>query len=252
MKAAQLTKYAGVGIVAGIAAYASYTHMRELALTHGQTPMVASLLPVSVDGMLIVATLVMREDRAAGLKVRVWAWIAFILGVAASVIANVLAAADDVTSRVISAWPAIALLLVIEVLATGKKAPAQTTGHQAQQEPDVPTAAPAVTSEIEPSDTSGQEPAKPVRKPSAARSQREASTADRVTAYAKRYPHKTAPEIAVKYGVSVRTVERYLKADADDTETAEQPPAMTTASQMTDLDRELQETRESVFAGQDA
>lgn len=122
VKTSQLTKYAGVGIVAGIAAYASYTHMRELALDHGQTQTVASLLPVSVDGMLIVATLVMREDRAANLKVRVWAWIAFILGVAASVVANVLAAADDITSRVISAWPAIALLLVIEVLATGKKA----------------------------------------------------------------------------------------------------------------------------------
>lgn len=122
MKTAQLAKYAGVAAVAGIAAYASYTHMRELAIEHGQAQLVASLLPVSVDGMLIVATLVMREDRGNGLKVRVWAWIAFILGVAASVVANVLAAADDITSRVISAWPAVALLLVIEVLATGKKA----------------------------------------------------------------------------------------------------------------------------------
>jgi len=115
------TKHTAIGLVAGIAAYASYSHMRALALEHGQTSTVAALLPISVDGMLVVTTLVMREDRAAGFKVRPWAWIAFVLGVGASVIANVLAAADDVTSRVISAWPALALLLVIEVLATGKR-----------------------------------------------------------------------------------------------------------------------------------
>lgn len=192
MKLAQITKYAAIGAVAGIAAYASYSHMRELALDHGQTQTVAALLPVSVDGMLIVATIVMREDRQAGLRVRLWAWIAFVLGVGASVIANVLAAADDITSRVISAWPAVALLLVIEVLATGKKASVLQT--------DVPE--PAEFS-AEPVKTDVMTPA-PVVRPA-----KKATAAVKVAKIRAQHPAMPQEEVAKRVGVSVRTVARH-------------------------------------------
>ncbi|GAA2370667.1 hypothetical protein Cme02nite_45250 [Catellatospora methionotrophica] len=162
MKLAQFTKYAAIGAVAGIAAYASYTHMRELAVDHGQPGLVAALLPVSVDGMLIVATIAMREDRQANLRVRPWAWIAFVLGVAASVVANVLAAADDITSRVISAWPAIALLLVIEVLATGRKSaelPAEATVVTRRRLTTPPNVAPSTTVDELPAEVAPTKPA---------------------------------------------------------------------------------------------
>jgi hypothetical protein len=123
--------------VAGIAAVASYAHMRELAVLHGQGELIASLVPISVDGMLVVATVAMHDDRISGRKVRPAAWVAFCTGVLASVTANVLAAPDDLISRIVSAWPAVALLLVIEVLATGgrksadKAADTRTASSQA-------------------------------------------------------------------------------------------------------------------------
>lgn len=205
MKLAQITKYAAIGTVAGIAAYASYTHMRELALVHGQTHTVAALLPVSVDGMLIVATLVMREDRSRGIGVRPWAWIAFLLGVTASIVANVLAAASDITSRVISAWPALALLLVIEVLATGKKA--------AELPPAEPAtvATSALMAGLVQADTMSDivsDIVSDTTRP--ARVRKRPSTAERVAKLRDRQPDLGVSAMAQKLGVSERTVTRHL------------------------------------------
>ena len=102
-------------LVAGIAALASYTHMRGLALRYGQDPLIATLLPVSVDGMMVVATVALGDGR----RHRWSAWLAFWTGVAASVVANVLAAQPLLIARCISAWPAVAFLLVVEVITRG-------------------------------------------------------------------------------------------------------------------------------------
>jgi hypothetical protein len=114
-------------VVAGIAAYASYSHMRHLALQYGQEEVVADLLPISVDGMLVVATIALGDGRAH----RWSAWLAFWVGVGASVTANVLAAQDSAIARSISAWPAIAFLLVVEVLTRGgqRRRPTTSTAH---------------------------------------------------------------------------------------------------------------------------
>lgn len=45
--------------VAGIAAWASYWHMVEVATTAGETTLTARLLPVTVDAMMYVATVVL-------------------------------------------------------------------------------------------------------------------------------------------------------------------------------------------------
>lgn len=214
MKLSQITKYAAIGAVAGIAAYASYSHMRELALEHHQTHVVASLLPVSVDGMLIVATLVMREDRQAGLKVRPWAWVAFVLGVAASIVANVLAAADDVTSRVISAWPALALLLVIEVLATGKKVAAVAAVL------DSPAELPAEPAVVE---TDVMTP------PAAAKPAKKAPAAAKVAKVRATNPAMPQEEVAKKAGVSVRTVARHWQDTSPRVNGTEVPELVTTS-----------------------
>jgi hypothetical protein len=110
----------GVGVVTAVAAIGSYAHMRALALQHGQGAHLSGILPLSVDGLLIVASLEMAGDREAGRRPRFITRTSFLVGVAASVIANVLAAPDDVLSRSISAWPAVGLLLVVEMI-TGKR-----------------------------------------------------------------------------------------------------------------------------------
>lgn len=128
MNLARFARVTSATVVAGVAAIASYSHTRDLARANGQGDLLANLLPVSVDGMLIVASAVMSDDRAAGRPVRMSARISFVVGVAASIIANVLAAPPSTTARVISAWPALALLLVVEMLTGGRSAPA-TTGE---------------------------------------------------------------------------------------------------------------------------
>ncbi len=112
----------GVVVVTGVAAIGSYSHMRALALEHGQGEFLASILPLSVDGLLAVASIVLSEDREANRPASGWARASFVLGVAASIAANVEAAQEDPISRLISAWPAVALLFVVEML-VGKRKP---------------------------------------------------------------------------------------------------------------------------------
>lgn len=113
--------------------------MRDLALDHGQDHLISTLLPLSVDGLMVVAAVAIGDGRQ-----RTWsAWTSFVVGIAASVTANVLAARPDPVSRVISAWPAVALLLVVEVLSDSVRGGRRETANL-----DTPqdTAAPVVTS----------------------------------------------------------------------------------------------------------
>jgi Protein of unknown function (DUF2637) len=114
----------GALVVAAIAALASYSHMRAVALRYGQPELIADLLPTSVDGMMAVATVALGDGR----RNRWSAWLAFATGVTASVLANVLAAEASVVARCISAWPAVAFVLVVEVMTRGGRS---RPGHTA-------------------------------------------------------------------------------------------------------------------------
>ncbi|MEU5939425.1 DUF2637 domain-containing protein [Micromonospora sp. NPDC047548] len=174
-----LARASSAAVVAGVAAVASYSHMRDLAAGHGQGVLLANLLPLSVDGMLIVASVVMADDRVAGRRPRLSAGVSFVVGVAASIAANVLAAPPSTVARVISAWPALALLLVVEMLARGPRSA-----------PDV--AEPA--SQCEPAGRPGIAP----------------ETAVRIAAAVATRPDADRDEVAAMAGVSTRTVRRYL------------------------------------------
>lgn len=135
--------------VATVAAIASYSHMRDLAAVNGQSEILSHLMPISVDGMLLVSTMVMVDDRANGRTPRMSSKVSLVVGVAASIVANVLAAPADPLARTISAWPAVALLLVVEMLSrTGKPSPVVTPAeHAAQPQPvAAPTATPTAAS----------------------------------------------------------------------------------------------------------
>lgn len=64
MRAAART--GGAVAVAGVAAFVSYRHMNHLAIEHGEGPVAAALLPLSVDGLIIVASMVLLDLRALG------------------------------------------------------------------------------------------------------------------------------------------------------------------------------------------
>ncbi|MEV4714586.1 DUF2637 domain-containing protein [Micromonospora sp. NPDC049374] len=182
MNLVRIARVASATTVAGVAAVASYSHMRDLVATHGQGPLLANVLPVSVDGMLIVASAVMADDRAAGLRPRLSARVSFVVGVAASIVANVLAAPPDLVARVISAWPALALLLVVEMLGGAR---VSEDGHVDGQAVKTPP-------------SSGGRP----------------SSAERVLAARDADPDAPVADIARLAGVSARTARRHLNGSA--------------------------------------
>ena len=113
----RVARNASAGAVAAIAAWSSYSHMVHVALGYGERPQVAYALPFSVDGMLIVASVVMVDDKRRAGRVRPIARLAFTAGMVASIAANIAAAHPSIGARIVDAWPAVALLLVVEMLA---------------------------------------------------------------------------------------------------------------------------------------
>ncbi|MDO0930433.1 DUF2637 domain-containing protein [Streptomyces sp. DG2A-72] len=73
-------------VVAGVAAYASYVHQREFALQGGADEVSASSLwPLSVDGLLLPATVgVLKLSGVRARRARGAVWSAFLLGIAVS------------------------------------------------------------------------------------------------------------------------------------------------------------------------
>lgn len=102
--------------LAGIAGALSYSHMRQLAEDHGQAGWHAHAFPLSVDGIEIVASLVLLADRRAGHRAGMLPWAALIIGTAGSLAANVATAGPGAVSRIIAGWPAVALLIAVKLL----------------------------------------------------------------------------------------------------------------------------------------
>jgi hypothetical protein len=107
---------ATVVVLAGVAGAISYSHMAELARLHGEVGWRAHAFPVSVDGIEIVASLVLLAHRRAGNRAGWLPWAAPAAGTAASVAANVAVGASDPIGRLVAGWPAVALLVAIKLL----------------------------------------------------------------------------------------------------------------------------------------
>ena len=78
----------------------------------------ASLWPLSVDGLLLLATVgLLKPDGAHKRRARGSVWSAFLLGIAVSLAANVAAApALEWKPVLVAGWPPVALLLSLELL----------------------------------------------------------------------------------------------------------------------------------------
>jgi hypothetical protein len=112
----------------------------------GERDDLAHLLPFSVDGLLVVASVAMVDARAEGRKPSWKTRLGFATGIAASVIANVMSAQPTVLGRGVAAWPAVALLLVVEILSSrGRKLKDTDTPERAtpvEQAADIAAGAP--------------------------------------------------------------------------------------------------------------
>jgi hypothetical protein len=112
----RLATAAVVCAVAAFAAVVSYSHIYGLGRAHGQDGAAARLLPLSVDGLILAASLVLlheaRNGRDAPRLARFMLW----LGIAATVGANIAyGAGSGLLGAVISAWPAVAFIGSVEI-----------------------------------------------------------------------------------------------------------------------------------------
>ncbi|MGN9917668.1 DUF2637 domain-containing protein [Micromonospora palomenae] len=207
----RLASIAGTVAVTVVAAIGSYDHQRELALMAGQTPFLATVLPLSVDGLILVGTVALGDGRRS----RWSAWLAFLVGVAASLAANVIVAAPDAVSRVVSAWPAVALLLTVEVLARsgkGRKVSAvlpvevaETLVQQGKATPENSTVEEsAVTPSGAPGGPEGPEAGKPRR------TRRPVAETRRLAAAMLAEPGTTREQTAAALGVTPRRLRQVL------------------------------------------
>ncbi len=182
-------------------------------MRYGQAELIADLLPVSVDGMMVVATVALGDGRPH----RWSAWVAFWTGVAASVIANVLAAEPSGIARCISAWPAVAFLLVVEVITRGGRVRMDRNDARTEagspQPGEVASTAPRPQRLTEPTDF------EELKRPARFASRKLAKTTRRPLAQTRKlaadlrakYPTITQAELARQLGISatrLRQVER--------------------------------------------
>ncbi|MFG1997112.1 DUF2637 domain-containing protein [Actinoplanes sp. NPDC048988] len=115
-------------VVALVAGASSFRHIAAVSLHYGEVAAVAYSLPFAIDGLLIVATMAMIEDKRAGRRIRWSARVAFVFGVVASLGANIASAQPSAGARIVAAVPAVALLLAIEVLSRSGAPADQVTG----------------------------------------------------------------------------------------------------------------------------
>lgn len=105
-----------VALLALIAGTVSYLHMHRLVALHGQPGWIASLTPLSVDGMIVAASATLLAESRAGRRGGALPWALLAAGSVASLAANVAVAEPSLTGRVIAAWLSFALTASWELL----------------------------------------------------------------------------------------------------------------------------------------
>jgi hypothetical protein len=189
-------------LVATIAGAASWEHIASVALGSGERPWVAYSLPAAIDGLILVGVAALLEDKRSDRVGRLSARVAIVVGVVATLAANLASAEPTWTARAVAVAAPVSFLLSVEVLTrVGKprqilsesKVAVLTRGNalsgtQSQDQGIPPT----------------RVRTKPARKP----------TADRVAAAVARTPSASPAELAARLRLSERTVHRYLPADA--------------------------------------
>jgi hypothetical protein len=132
----------------------SFSHIHDLAAAHGQTGWKAWLYPLSVDLLTVAAyRRLMAARRVAGAPVLL-AWCSFLLGLAASLAANVVSAwqnPDRFIAVALGVWPAVAFLVCTLLSHDPAPAPASAPIAAATAEVPAPVPAPAVLLPAEPS-----------------------------------------------------------------------------------------------------
>lgn len=183
--------------VAAFAAIVSYSHIFELGRHHGQDGTAARLLPLSVDGLIAAASLVMLHAARRELGVPHLARAMLALGVGATVAANVgYGLPSGWLSAVVSAWPAVAFVGSVEMAVRFARDARQAGGGEQ----------PAVTPRHDSDhDKKGD---KPQRKPVPRKRDPAVTKQAKAAAVIRDNPGLTNAALAQLAGVDVRTIQR--------------------------------------------
>ncbi len=128
-------------VVAAIAAVISFTHIDRLAITHGQTALSAALLPLSIDGTVAAASMVMLRAARLVLPTPKLARAMLGLSVLATLACNVLYGAGfGIVGALLSGWPAVAFIgtaeLAIGMIRRSRTAPVADVEADVYPAPD--------------------------------------------------------------------------------------------------------------------
>lgn len=133
-----------VALVAVAAAYVSYRHAYELIHDHGESGTAARIGPGTVDGLIYASGMVLLQAARYRQSAPPLAYFGLWLGIAATVGANVAHGwSHGVLGALVSAWPAVALIvsyeLLMRIIRTGAAKGAEPgSGRQATTEDACP------------------------------------------------------------------------------------------------------------------
>lgn len=110
-----------IAVTAGIF-YVSAGHIVDVAMVHGNPFRVAIVYPLAIDGMILISALTMAASVAVSKETKRYAKLARYFGFAATVYANVAHSGyTSIDSILINLIPAVALILVMEVVISSAK-----------------------------------------------------------------------------------------------------------------------------------
>ncbi len=115
----RITTALAVATVAAVAAVISYRHAYELVSTHGETGVTARLLPFTVDGLILAASMLILDANRRHQPVPPLARWCLGAGILATIGANLAhGLGHGPIGALVSAWPALALAGSFELLMT--------------------------------------------------------------------------------------------------------------------------------------
>ncbi len=206
----RLIRLATAGVVLAVAAFAavvSYSHIYDLGRTHGQSGTAARLLPLSVDGLILAASLVLLHEARNRRQGPPLAWCLLTLGVGATVAANVAYGLGyGAVGALVSAWPAVGFIGSVELLM------GLVRRSRATAEPDSnPVTDMAATAAMIPVNTMASNPDDPPAEPRPLnRPAAKPAKARRAAAIVRANPSVSGAELGRRLGVSERQGRRLL------------------------------------------
>lgn len=131
--------------VAVIAAIISYRHAYELVAAHGESGPTARLVPLTVDGLIWAASMVILDANRRDHPVPALAKWSLGMGIVATIGANLAhGVGHGVVGALVSAWPAVALVGSYELLMALIRTEPRTAPEPASKSSAAPAAEPEV------------------------------------------------------------------------------------------------------------